>query len=216
MLDEVVRVGTGTAANLNPYTVAGKTGTAIVVGPKGYEPGHYVASFAGFVPAEAPKITAMVVIDNTPFFGAAASAPTFASIARDALRELEIPPLPKVPPAPGVPLSTTQSATGAGDVAGNPLPTIVSPISSAPAGATSKGAAPSNGATTSTTVATTGHPTTGHPTTTTPATPTSTTTRTSVTTPAPPRPRVPSPPTTVVTGPTTTAVPRPRSSPTTG
>ena len=28
MLDEVVRVGTGQAANLSPYTVAGKTGTA--------------------------------------------------------------------------------------------------------------------------------------------------------------------------------------------
>ncbi len=49
MLDEVVRVGTGTAANLDPYTVAGKTGTALVPSPQGgYEAGHYVASFAGF------------------------------------------------------------------------------------------------------------------------------------------------------------------------
>ena len=35
MLDEVVRVGTGTAANLDPYTVAGKTGTALVPSPHG-------------------------------------------------------------------------------------------------------------------------------------------------------------------------------------
>ena len=53
MLDEVVRVGTGTAANLDPYTVAGKTGTALVPSSTGrYEAGHYVASFVGFVPAE--------------------------------------------------------------------------------------------------------------------------------------------------------------------
>jgi cell division protein FtsI (penicillin-binding protein 3) len=123
MLDEVVRVGTGTAANLDPYTVAGKTGTGLVPSPTGgYEAGHYVASFAGFVPAEDPQITGMVVVDNTPDYGAAASAPTFAKIARDALQELKIPPMPKNPPVPGVPLATTQSATGAGEIAGAPLP----------------------------------------------------------------------------------------------
>lgn len=130
MLDEVVRVGTGTAANLDPYTVAGKTGTALVPSPTGgYEAGHYVASFAGFVPAEDPRITGMVVIDDTPDYGAAASAPTFATIARDALHELGIPPMPKLPPAPGVPLATTASATGAGEIAGAPLPGLATPPS---------------------------------------------------------------------------------------
>jgi cell division protein FtsI (penicillin-binding protein 3) len=199
MLEEVVRVGTGTTANLNPYTVAGKTGTAYAIGPKGYEYGHYVASFAGFVPAEAPKITAMVVIDNTPFFGAAASAPTFASIARDALRELEIPPSPKQPPAPGVPLSTTQSATGAGDVAGNPLPTIVTPLSATtvPSPSTTVPKASS----TTTTVA---RPATK------PGSRTTTTIGTTTTTVAH-SPRPPTP-TTVISGTTTTLPPRSRSS----
>jgi cell division protein FtsI (penicillin-binding protein 3) len=128
MLDEVVRVGTGTAANLDPYTVAGKTGTGLLPSPNGgYEAGHYVASFAGFVPAEDPQITGMVVIDDTPDYGAAASAPTFATIARDALHTFSIPPLPKQPPAPGVPLATSQSATGAGEVAGSPLPGLATP-----------------------------------------------------------------------------------------
>ena len=136
MLDEVVRVGTGRAADLDPYTVAGKTGTALVPSPTGgYEGGHYVASFGGFVPAEDPQITAMVVVDDTPDYGAAASAPTFARIARDALQELNIPPLPKRPPAPGVPLSTNQAATGA-DSAGTPLPGMVNaPTAIAPANA---------------------------------------------------------------------------------
>lgn len=127
MLDEVVRVGTGTAANLNPYTVAGKTGTALVPLHGGYEAGHYVASFAGFVPAEHPSITAMVVVNDTPDYGAAASAPTFATIARDALQERKVPPSAPVPPAPGVPLATTASATGAGEVAGTPLPGLAAP-----------------------------------------------------------------------------------------
>src|SRR5579864_6428639 len=122
MLDEVVRVGTGTAANLDPYTVAGKTGTGLVPLNGGYEAGHYVASFAGLVPAENPQLTGMVVVDNTPDYGAAASAPTFATIARDALEQFNIPPSPKQPPVPGVPLATTESATGAGEIAGTPLP----------------------------------------------------------------------------------------------
>ena len=133
MLDEVVRVGTGTAADLSPYTVAGKTGTALVPSPQGgYEAGHYVASFAGFVPAEDPQVTGMVVIDDTPDYGAAASAPTFATIARDALRGLGIPPEPPQAPAPGVPLATPKSATEAGEVAGTPLPGLATPPSAAP------------------------------------------------------------------------------------
>jgi len=128
MLDEVVRVGTGTAANLDPYTVAGKTGTGLVPSPSGgYEAGHYVASFAGFVPSEHPQITGMVVVDDTPDYGAAASAPTFATIARDALEDFSIPPQPEQPPASGVPLATAASATGAGDIAGAPLPGLSVP-----------------------------------------------------------------------------------------
>lgn len=127
MLEQVVQVGTGTAANLDPYTVAGKTGTGLVPSPTGgYEAGHYVASFAGFVPAEDPQITGMVVVDDTPDYGAMASAPTFATIARDALEDLRIPPMPKQPPAPGVPLATTASANGA-DYAGSPIPGLSNP-----------------------------------------------------------------------------------------
>lgn len=125
MLNEVVRVGTGQAANLDPYTVAGKTGTASVPSPKGgYESGQYVASFAGFVPAEHPAVTAMVVVNGTPDFGAAASAPTFATLARDALSQLKVPPAPKQPPAQGVPLTNSQTATAAGESAGTALPAL--------------------------------------------------------------------------------------------
>jgi len=95
MLTEVVRVGTGTLAAVDGYTVAGKTGTARkpLVGQKGYEEGAYVSSFAGFVPAEKPQLTAMVILDQpAPIFGGLVAAPVFADLARYALRELRIPP----------------------------------------------------------------------------------------------------------------------------
>ena len=66
MLVDVVAEGTGTAAAIANYTVAGKTGTARK--PKddalGYTDGAYVASFAGFVPAAAPRLSAIVVLDE--------------------------------------------------------------------------------------------------------------------------------------------------------
>ena len=95
MLSEVVRVGTGTLAAVEGYSVAGKTGTARkpLVGERGYEEGAYVSSFAGFVPAEKPQLTAMVILDQpTPIFGGLVAAPVFADVARYALRELRIPP----------------------------------------------------------------------------------------------------------------------------
>lgn len=114
MLGEVVRVGTGTDAKIDGYTVAGKTGTAKVAldNGRGYKDGVYSASFAGFVPAERPALTAIVILDETPEFGGSVAAPVFAAIARYALREFRIPPQPPLPPAPGVPLATAASALG--------------------------------------------------------------------------------------------------------
>ncbi|MBV9660101.1 MAG: penicillin-binding protein 2 [Acidimicrobiales bacterium] len=176
MLDEVVRVGTGTAANLDPYTVAGKTGTGLVPGPTGgYEAGHYVASFAGFVPAEDPQITGMVVVDDTPDYGAAASAPTFATIARDALEDLSIPPMPKQAAAPGVPLATAASATGA-DYAGAPIPGLSTTDGTNPATTPVTPVTPSTPVTTQTTPTTTPTSSTTLATTTTRPTPTTPTT----------------------------------------
>ena len=120
MLEGVVRVGTGQAASLTPYTVAGKTGTALVPSGGSYIPGFFVSSFAGFVPAEDPAITAMVVVVGTHQYGAEASAPVFAMISRDALQALGIPPHRAEPPMAGVPEATPYG--GEGEAAGGPLP----------------------------------------------------------------------------------------------
>ena len=95
MLTQVVTRGTGKAAHIDGYTVAGKTGTArkVADGGKGYKEGAYVATFAGFVPAEAPQLSAIVVLDEpTPIYGGLVSAPVFADLARYGLRLFRVPP----------------------------------------------------------------------------------------------------------------------------
>lgn len=97
MLNEVVRVGTGTLAAIDGYTVAGKTGTARkpLEGRRGYKAGAYMSSFAGFVPSEKPALTAVVILDEpTPIFGGLVAAPAFADITQYGLRQFRIPPPP--------------------------------------------------------------------------------------------------------------------------
>ncbi len=101
MLQQVVasEEGTGKAAAIPGYAVAGKTGTARKPQPNGtyldaagnY---HYVASFAGFVPADDPRLTIIVVIDEptTSIYGGVVAAPLFAEIGSAALARLRIPP----------------------------------------------------------------------------------------------------------------------------
>ena len=152
MLDEVVRVGHRNGRQPRSPTRWPARRARRWCPPRraATRAGHYVASFAGFVPSENPQITGMVVVDDTPDYGAAASAPTFATIARDALRTFNIQPLPPQPPAPGVPLATSASATGAGEIAGTPLPGLAKPPAVAPsspaAGANASGS--KNGANT--------------------------------------------------------------------
>jgi cell division protein FtsI/penicillin-binding protein 2 len=138
MLDEVVRVGTGTAAQIDGYTVAGKTGTARKVAPggHGYLTGAYMSSFAGFVPSEKPALTGIVILDEpTPIFGGLVAAPVFASVARYGLREFRILPELSVPPPPGVPLATPVTAKAAGEAAAPPglAPPAVAPPPNRPA-----------------------------------------------------------------------------------
>ena len=77
---------TGTAKTIkNPYfKIAGKTGTAQVSGGEGgYRKGMYLASFAGYFPADNPKYS-MIVTFNNPrggYYGGTVAAPVFKEIA---------------------------------------------------------------------------------------------------------------------------------------
>jgi cell division protein FtsI (penicillin-binding protein 3) len=87
--------GTGSAAALERYTVCGKTGTAQKVDASGqYAKGKYVSSFIGFVPADAPSLVILVVIDEPQkaHYGGVVAAPAFKKIAQETLEYLATPP----------------------------------------------------------------------------------------------------------------------------
>lgn len=95
MMEQVVQDGTAVDAAIPGYTVAGKTGTAQVPNnvQGGYIPGAYMATFAGFAPAQDPVLSAIVVLDQpTPIFGGTVAAPVFAQVMGYALHRYGVPP----------------------------------------------------------------------------------------------------------------------------
>lgn len=96
MMEGVVLHGTGTTAQLNGYSAAGKTGTAqkIDVRTHTYSKTKYVASFVGFAPVNNPAITIAVIVDSPSVgshFGRAVSAPVFQGLAQEVLEYLGVP-----------------------------------------------------------------------------------------------------------------------------
>ena len=105
MLTDVVDKGTGTAARIKGYSVAGKTGTT----PK-FDAKHgtycdpykgdceYQTSFVGFAPAKNPRFVALVMVDephdkngeSEGLEGGTVAAPAFKRIAQGILQELQI------------------------------------------------------------------------------------------------------------------------------
>jgi cell division protein FtsI (penicillin-binding protein 3) len=95
MLKNVVLEGTGTAAAIPGYYVAGKTGTAAKPDAHGgYSDSRYVASFVGFVPATKPRLVVLVTVDEPrgAIWGGVVAAPAFQQIAKFCLQYLEVPP----------------------------------------------------------------------------------------------------------------------------
>jgi cell division protein FtsI (penicillin-binding protein 3) len=94
--------GTGMNAAVEGYRVAGKTGTAQKVDPvtKGYSANKRTASFVGFVPADNPRLTILVVVDEpkTSPYGGVVAAPAFSAIAQQTLCYLKVPPDKSVKP----------------------------------------------------------------------------------------------------------------------
>jgi cell division protein FtsI/penicillin-binding protein 2 len=86
--------GTAEEAQVDGYTLAGKTGTAEKAVPGGYSKTDFVASFIGFAPARNPRLLVAVMVD-TPrgsYYGGVVAAPVFQKIVSFALPYLRIPP----------------------------------------------------------------------------------------------------------------------------
>lgn len=89
--------GEGSKAQIENYQVAGKTGTSQKIGPDGrYSDTESWASFVGFVPANDPQISVLVLLDRPSapgaYYGSQSAAPTFAKLAQRLVVLLDIPP----------------------------------------------------------------------------------------------------------------------------
>jgi cell division protein FtsI (penicillin-binding protein 3) len=94
IMEAVVERGTGKPAQIDGYTIAGKTGTAQKVENGRYSNTDYNVSFVGFVPSRKPIFTIVVVVDSphkVPPYGATVAAPIFKRIATAALRQYGVP-----------------------------------------------------------------------------------------------------------------------------
>ncbi|VXD02810.1 transpeptidase involved in septal peptidoglycan synthesis (penicillin-binding protein 3) [Pseudomonas sp. 8Z] len=104
MLQQVVEAPRGVfRAQVPGYHVAGKSGTArkSSVGTKGYRENAYRSLFAGFAPAQDPRIALVVVIDEPgkgAYFGGLISAPVFSKVMAGSLRLMNIAPDNLPPP----------------------------------------------------------------------------------------------------------------------
>jgi cell division protein FtsI (penicillin-binding protein 3) len=97
MMERVVdpEVGVAPGANVPGYRVAGKTGTAQRVGAEcACYDGSFTVSFAGFAPADDPRFTIYVVVQNPRNGGGGGSVagPAFAKIMGYTLRRYAVPP----------------------------------------------------------------------------------------------------------------------------
>lgn len=87
--------GTARRAQVEGYSVAGKTGTAHKANSNGYADDRYLAFFAGIAPADNPRLVTIVLINEPKgerYFGGEIAAPVFSRITAGALRLLNVVP----------------------------------------------------------------------------------------------------------------------------
>jgi cell division protein FtsI (penicillin-binding protein 3) len=95
--------GTGTAAAIPGYRVAGKTGTAQKFDnkKKAYSKTDYFSSFVGFAPVENPRLVVYVGLDSpqgNQIYGGQVAAPIFRNVMSAALYQLKLPPTQRTLP----------------------------------------------------------------------------------------------------------------------
>jgi cell division protein FtsI (penicillin-binding protein 3) len=82
-------------AHIPGYQVAGKTGTTLVSIPTGYDLDSTIASFAGFIPYQDPRISVLVKIDQPTGglnLGGQVAAPVFAKVAAEVMQYMGVAP----------------------------------------------------------------------------------------------------------------------------
>ena len=94
MMEHVVSEGTGKNAYVAGFRLAGKTGTSEKLAGGGKKEGKYVASFVCFAPANDPKISMLIVIDEPvgQINGGQIATPVAAEVAEATLNYLNVDP----------------------------------------------------------------------------------------------------------------------------
>jgi cell division protein FtsI (penicillin-binding protein 3)/stage V sporulation protein D (sporulation-specific penicillin-binding protein) len=90
--------GTAALARVSGFVVAGKTGTAEKIDPKGgYMPGKYIVSFCGYLPADKPAFICLVMLDDAQTkpdqdYGGMVAGPVFSRIGEKVARYMNLEP----------------------------------------------------------------------------------------------------------------------------
>jgi cell division protein FtsI/penicillin-binding protein 2 len=94
MLATSLEAGEGSQALVEGYRIAGKTGTAQIPTPGGYDPTATVGSFIGWGPVDDPQFIVLVKLDKptSSIWGSETAAPVFAQLVQRLVVLMEIPP----------------------------------------------------------------------------------------------------------------------------
>jgi membrane peptidoglycan carboxypeptidase len=125
IMEAVVTDGTAKLAQLDGYSVAGKTGTASKLIGGRYSATENNVSFVGFVPSRKPAVTILVMIDAPHAngnSGGGVAAPIFKRIAEPAMRYLGI--APTINPAPPVLVARGEPVRVAAPPLASPAPVV--------------------------------------------------------------------------------------------
>lgn len=127
--------GTGQLAQLDRFTVVGKTGTAKILVDGRYTMGSYRASFAGLFPGDAPQWVVYVMIDRprgAAYYGGLVAAPMVRTMLQQALATRQS-ALDRGRLDAVVRRAPTPDATPVGAGSGAPLRRVAWPLPAAPA-----------------------------------------------------------------------------------
>ncbi len=106
LVDAASAEGTGKAAAIDGYMVAGKTGTTQKIVDGRYSTSHHIGSFVGFFPANRPQVQITVVVNDGRLptggiaYGGTVAAPSFKRIGEQLIPYLGIRPADAPAPRP--------------------------------------------------------------------------------------------------------------------
>ena len=119
LMRKVVTDGTGRRAEAHGYLVAGKTGTAEKVGPNGYDSNRRVSSFAGVFPANEPRYSILILLDEPKGSVASGGVATAGLTAAPAVARIveRVAPLLGLVPTRTIALTSVENAAAQAPVA---------------------------------------------------------------------------------------------------